>query len=241
MTARYAALGFIAVFFAALIAATVYPPIDLRIAAQFYKTPGGFYLEHYRFYSFIHYFAIKGAWYGGFAFVALFIISFFRRKGFIGVSSKGWVFLLLALVVGPGLIANAGLKDHWGRARPREVHEFGGPETFSPALIPQKEEEGNGSFVAGDGAFGSYLHSIAYLVPLSPTPRRSRRTFWGLVALGGVFGYVRIAMGAHFFSDVLYAALFMFMASAMVHAALFGWGRTRDYWRGWLGLPPQTS
>ncbi|PWB64999.1 MAG: PAP2 family protein, partial [Deltaproteobacteria bacterium] len=43
-----------------------------------------------------------------------------RRSRFIGI------FLLLCVIIGPGLIINGILKDHWGRPRPRQIVEFAG-------------------------------------------------------------------------------------------------------------------
>jgi lipid A 4'-phosphatase len=36
------------------------------------------------------------------------------------------IFCLLVFLLGPGLIVNVILKDHWGRPRPRQVDLFGG-------------------------------------------------------------------------------------------------------------------
>jgi lipid A 4'-phosphatase len=158
--------------------------------------------------------------------------AFLRHGPFLGIDTKGWIFLALALLLGPGLVANAILKDHWGRARPREVIEFGGQATFSPAVIPQPDARRNGSFISGDGAFGFYLPAFAYVVP----KRQSRRFLSGGIALGFVFGMTRIVMGAHFLSDVAFAALFMFAVAAALHAAMFGRRNTADLWREWIDI-----
>lgn len=41
------------------------------------------------------------------------------------------IFLLVVLFVGPGLIVNGVWKEHWGRARPFEVQNFGGERLYS--------------------------------------------------------------------------------------------------------------
>lgn len=232
---RIAAATFFALFGAALLAVVLYPRLDLIVSGLFYKPNGGFYLADHPALVFLHHVAIRDSWYLGELLLALIPISYFIPKIRARIEPKGWLFLFLALLIGPVLVANGTFKDHWGRARPRTVQEFGGPSHFSPAIIPQADTGENGSFVSGDGAFGSYLHSIAYLVPVQ-NRRRSRRIFWCSLALGSAFGIARIIMGAHFFSDVLFAALFMFMTSAGVHAGLYGWRKTRDCWRTWLGI-----
>ena len=109
--------------------------------------------------------------------------------------------------------------------------EFGGRAAFSPALIPQATAHRNGSFVAGDAAFGFYLTAFAYMFG-----RNSRRVFWGGMAAGGAFGLARIMMGAHFLSDVLFAAFFMLLTIALLHALMFGRKDTRDFWRDWANV-----
>src|SRR6185295_16695021 len=130
------------------------------------------------------------------------------------------------------LLANGLFKEYWGRARPREIMEFGGTMHFSPALLWSKECEHNCSFVAGDGAFDFYFSIFAYVVALA----NSRRIFWSGLAIGMVFGFVRVAVGAHFLSDVLFAGFFMQAVFALLYGLMFGWNETRERWRYWLFL-----
>jgi lipid A 4'-phosphatase len=158
------------------------------------------------------------------------LVSWARHKN-IFLDSKAWLFLFLALLIGPGLVANVGFKDHWGRARPREIAEFGGSQTFSPALTPQFEKaRANGSFVSGDGSFGFFLPAFAYVVPR----RLSRRVFWGGMAAGSAFGFSRLASGAHFFSDIVYAAFFMLAIGASLHALMYGLSETKARWKSFF-------
>jgi membrane-associated phospholipid phosphatase len=43
------------------------------------------------------------------------------------------------------------------------------------------------------------------------------------MGLGALFGGARILMGAHFLSDVLYAAVLMLLVANLLHRAMFGW------------------
>jgi lipid A 4'-phosphatase len=142
---------------------------------------------------------------------------------------KSWAFLFLGLVLGPGLVANVVLKDMWNRARPVQVEEFGGPQYYSPPMVLSNQCEKNCSFVAGDAAMGFYLQIVAYVV--------ARRFSGPLLAAGMAAGLgaglLRIGMGAHFFSDVIYAGVFMTLTIAGLHAALFGPDQTLDHWRRW--------
>jgi len=42
------------------------------------------------------------------------------------------IFLVAALAIGPGILVNTVLKDHWGRARPHQIEAFGGSHQFTP-------------------------------------------------------------------------------------------------------------
>ena len=67
-------------------------------------------------------------------FLLLAIVAASQRRPVAGLDAKAWLFLFLGLLVGPGLVVNGILKDHWGRARPAEIIEFGGTAHFSPAF-----------------------------------------------------------------------------------------------------------
>jgi lipid A 4'-phosphatase len=220
----------IALFGAALLLPVMYPNIDLLISGLFYTSGQGFVYAGNPALLFLQHVAYYGARILGVALALATLIAFVKKAPVLGIDSKGWAFLFLALVIGPGLIANAGFKDHWGRARPREVTEFGGSTAFSPALVPQTTAHKNGSFISGDGAFGFFLPSFAYAVPR----RLSRKFFWGGIGGGILFGIARIMMGAHFFSDVVFAAFFMLLTSACLHAVLFGKRNTATFWHTWL-------
>jgi lipid A 4'-phosphatase len=226
-------LVFLALFAVVLALPVIWPQSDLIISAWFYREGQGFFLADNPVLVMLHWLAFYGARVLGIAFVLLVLRAVYSKWGQPNFSdAKPWLFLLLALLIGPGLIANVGLKDHWGRARPREVVEFNGAARFSPALMPQfKNAHSNGSFVSGDGAFGFFLPAFAYVAPR----RTSRRVFWGGMAAGAAFGFTRLAMGAHFFSDIVYAAFLMLAATAGVHAAMYGWRETVAWWKTWFG------
>ena len=71
-----------------------------------------------------------------------------RQRMLIGGRSA--LFLVLTLALGPGLLANTLLKDHWGRSRPIDVIEFGGADPFTPWWNPGGPCPNNCSFIAGE-------------------------------------------------------------------------------------------
>jgi membrane-associated PAP2 superfamily phosphatase len=72
------------------------------------------------------------------------------------------LFLVLAAALGPGLVVNVALKDHWGRPRPREVVELGGQERYLPVWVKGSEPQAK-SFPCGHCSMGFYL-SVPWLV-----------------------------------------------------------------------------
>ncbi|MFA4995441.1 MAG: phosphatase PAP2 family protein [Bdellovibrionales bacterium] len=218
-------------FFSVLLALPVLSPqADLVLSGLFYRAGEGFFLSDNPFFLATQVLAYDGARVLAAVFLVFAVLCWARKRALF-LDAKAWTFLLLALLIGPGLVANVGFKDHWGRARPREVVEFGGANTFSPALTPQFEKaQSNGSFVSGDGAFGFFLPSFAYV----SRRRLSRRVFWGGMAAGVVFSFSRLAVGAHFFSDIAYAAFFMLAACAGLFAAMYGVPETKARWKAFF-------
>lgn len=208
----------------------VWPEMDLAVSGLFAGPEQGFFLRHNSILIGLG----KTAFYGARLLALLFAVCAFAsvvfKRAVGGLRAKSWLFLLLCLLVGPGLLANVVFKDHWGRARPREIVAFGGVKTFTPALLFSDQCKRNCSFVSGDGAFGFFLPSLAYVV----APRRRRALFWGCMGLGAVFSGARIMLGAHFLSDVLYAAVIVLATSAALHALLFGRAETKKNWQTFL-------
>lgn len=115
------------------------------------------------------------------------------------VSSRRLLFLVTSLALGPGIVVNTLLKDHWGRPRPRQIVEFGGSMPFFPAWVPGGGCGTNCSFPSGEASSAMWLVALALLVP----PR------WRGAALATAVGWAlaislnRMAFGGHFLSDVV--------------------------------------
>ncbi|MBV9558550.1 MAG: phosphatase PAP2 family protein [Pseudolabrys sp.] len=140
------------------------------------------------------------------------------------VPARAAVLLIVTIALGPGLMTNVILKDNWGRARPYAVKEFGGPEKFTPWWDPRGACTGNCSFIAGEpsGAFWT-LAPAAVLAP----PQWRVAAYGAAVAFGVGVGVARIAFGAHFASDVLFAGVLTFLLIWLVHGLLYRFAATR--------------
>lgn len=120
-------------------------------------------------------------------------------------------FVVLGGALGPGLLVNSGLKENWQRARPYQVQEFGGTQQFTRAAVMGDQCDNNCSFVSGHVACGFFLVSMMLV-------HRRRKVLWGVagVASGFVIGFARIADGAHWLSDVLWAGPITLVCSWVV-------------------------
>lgn len=129
--------------------------------------------------------------------MALLAWSFYRK--WETTKKKLLGFLLITLVLGPGLITNTWLKDNSiGRARPVHIVDFGGDRQFTPVLVQSGACERNCSFPSGHAAFGFYFMVLGWIFS-------SRRMVFYGVAIGCFESLGRIIQGGHFFSDVVFA------------------------------------
>jgi lipid A 4'-phosphatase len=112
--------------------------------------------------------------------------------------------LLLTIVIGPGLIGNAVLKDHWQHPRPRDVLELGGSMHYVPS--PLIGGEGGASFPCGHCTVG-FLYGLGWWVWKRRHPRWAVASLAAGLAAGTLLGAGRMAAGAHFLSDVIWSAL----------------------------------
>ncbi|MES2583188.1 MAG: phosphatase PAP2 family protein [Pseudomonadota bacterium] len=120
-------------------------------------------------------------------------------------------FVVLAGALGPGLVVNSVFKDNWQRARPYQVQEFGGTQQFTRAAAITDQCNNNCSFVSGHVACGFFLVSLMLV-------DRRRRVLWGVsgLAAGFTIGFARMADGAHWLSDVLWASPITLLTSWVV-------------------------
>jgi lipid A 4'-phosphatase len=147
------------------------------------------------------------------------------------VPARSVVFLALTLVLGPGLLVNGVLKEHWARPRPGAVVEFGGTLPFMPWWDPRGGCSENCSFVSGETSGATWSVAPALLVPGAVR----------VVALSaaGIFTVViaslRVAFGGHFTSDVIFAALLTLAVIWAIYGLVFrvDWTRAQT-----APLPP---
>ena len=81
------------------------------------------------------------------------------------IEGRAALFLIVTLALGPGIITNVILKEHWGRSRPIDVQQLGGTDKFTPWWDPRGECPNNCSFVAGEpsGAFWTMAPALSLI------------------------------------------------------------------------------
>jgi len=195
-----------------------FPQIDLAIASLFHDPFDGFYLREN---PLVHLVFHGVPWITRTVVVSLVLFllaawTIWRRREFFSCQRRAALYLLLVMIIGPGLLVNTVFKEHWGRARPSQVEEFGGSKQFTRAAIPADQCEKNCSFVSGHASVGFFFLAFAFVWP-------RRRVLW-LVAgtgLGLGIGLVRMMQGGHFFSDVIFCGIVVYLSALALHAVMF--------------------
>jgi lipid A 4'-phosphatase len=151
--------------------------------------------------------------------VAVLLVKLFWPKRATIMPARAALFLIVSLALGPGLLVNTVLKDHWARPRPGMVTDLGGDMTFRPWWDPRGTCTDNCSFVSGETSSAVWLAAPALLMP----PPWRYAAFAGVAVYAAGIGAMRLLLGGHFLSDVLFAAIFTGLVIWTVHGRLLRW------------------
>ena len=186
----------------------LFPAMDLQVSAWFW-TPeerfrfntSGWVQFFYVVFANIHFIYLAG--------LLFFLVRRFFPNDQTLKFKKNIIFLLLALILGPGLVVNGVLKEHVGRARPQQVEAFGGTQKYTPAFVISKQCETNCSFVSGHAAGAFFILSMSWVL-------QQQRWLWLGLLLGGMTGAGRMLQGGHFFSDIVFAFWSVYFSSLLL-------------------------
>ncbi|WP_237153245.1 phosphatase PAP2 family protein [Oryzibacter oryziterrae] len=175
------------------------PEVDLAVSRWFYRAGDGFVLADWELFRRIRQMGVNDFTLL-LAAAALGLIVPLVTGGRQFLAPPRWsAAVLIAAVTGPGLLVNALFKDHWGRARPVQLLEFGGTAPFSKVWVIAGNCASNCSFASGEGSSSILFLTLVLAVPRAWRPATAAVT--GALAL--LLSLNRIAFGGHFLSDVL--------------------------------------
>jgi membrane-associated PAP2 superfamily phosphatase len=186
--------------------------LDLRLAAMVPRSGAGWPVGDQPFWHFLYVWAPVPAFIlAGTALLGL-------LAGFFNARAAGWrrktVFVLLLLALGPGLVVNVLLKDQLGRARPREVIEFGGSHQFSQCW--QSGTSGaNSSFPSGHAAIAFFLMAPWFVLRDEKKKIAAGFLTAGLV-FGSLVGIARMLQGGHFATDIFWAGGLVYLSGGIL-------------------------
>lgn len=185
---------------------SVFCKIDVIVSGYFFKPNLDFYYKNNDLVMLCFRLVpiITTVW-GIFCFLYLIYIKWNKKS----ILRSPVLYLLIAVIIGPGLIINYGFKEHWGRARPSQILEFSGNKAFTCPLKMSNECDHNCSFASGHASMGYYFSSLSYVVPL---PYQGITFILGM-ALGLIIGFGRIVQGGHFLSDVIFSGLIIVLSN----------------------------
>jgi membrane-associated PAP2 superfamily phosphatase len=148
---------------------------------------------------------------------------FMAVAGLIMPRLKQWVkpgfFLVLLLVLGPGLVVNVGFKEHWGRPRPRDVIQFNGSRQFQQPWQPAVDGAKGRSFPSGHSS-AAFFMTAPFFIYRRKRPMLAKTWLAGGAIFGLLMSFARIAQGGHFLSDTIWAWGIVHMLAIVLAALL---------------------
>lgn len=195
----------------------VFPGLDFWASGLFYSPPDGFWAQHNPFLQKVRHLGPYLVRVIAVCSVAILVLKLLLPGRPPIVPLRKPIFLISTLILGPGILVNAILKDNWGRPRPRSVEEYGGELPFQPVWKMTDYCDRNCSFVSGEGSAGIWLVAMAFMVP-----KAWRKAVMGFVLpLCVILSVNRVAFGGHFLSDTMLAWGLTFLVILSVHWLLY--------------------
>jgi lipid A 4'-phosphatase len=205
---------------AGLVAGLVFmlmPQLDIAVSRHFLTDNGKFSLAVSDFWEGLRTVFLRAftVWY--IVIPVAGVVAFRLRRPVMKLEWRRWLYIGACSLLGPLLLVNVILKEHWGRWRPREILELGGGESFTRVLEPGGSCASNCSFVSGEVA-----SMVMLFIALAFATRHWRPIHYALaVLLGGLSVYIRVGQGGHFLSDAIFAGVLMVLVAAALHLWFF--------------------
>ncbi|SFV67329.1 Bll0523 protein [hydrothermal vent metagenome] len=190
-----------------------FPQIDIQTSALFYDGHS-FYLKGSLFERFFYHSVKIMLITFTLASFSIYFYNKIKKRNILGLNNKVMLYIILVLSVAPGLIVNATLKNHWGRARPANIKEFGGHKTFTPAFVLSNQK--GHSFSSGHTSAAFAFVGFALL-------SQKRRKFWMTLAIsyGILVSFARLIAGGHFLSDIFTSFFIVWIVTHILYKIIF--------------------
>jgi lipid A 4'-phosphatase len=204
-----------------------FPELDLAVSRLFWTEGTGFWMSRYPALKALRSFSmVPTIVVASLALVAVVLkIALPRSKPLMPMRMA--LFFLTSVLGSTLLLVNVALKEHWDRARPVHVTEFGGHWAFTPWWQPG---DGSGcrtncSFISGEASGAAWLVAPAMVAPPALRPAALVAVAVYTVAVSAL----RVAFGGHFLSDVLLGAVVTLLITVGCHAWFYRrWGAPDD-------------
>jgi lipid A 4'-phosphatase len=217
LSSRHLLLAFMAIFLATAILFISFPALDLDFTALFFDQAQGFYLKQHPLVQFSYRYNNYIVTTTALTLIFILVLAIKNKRAYFGLDKKAASFLLLVMVLGPGLVVNNVFKNQWDRARPDKIAEFGGEKRFTPAFVISDQCQKNCSFVSGHSA-AIYFFAAFFLI------MNGRRKWWILAAsilAGSLVGLGRIVQGDHFLSDVIFSFFIVMSVAILLYWVIY--------------------
>ena len=175
----------------------IWPELDYWWASHFYKAGEGFYMRDlppvqwvYRGFAWLQWPILLG--------LLAALTWAIRRQPSGHIARRRVYFLLVLLLLGPGLLVNELVKKNSGRERPDDTLMFAGDSPHQDFLDFYGGCKTNCSFVSGHAALGFWFIGFAWALGRP-------QYLWLGIGVGAVVGLGRNIQGNHYLSDVVFA------------------------------------
>lgn len=194
------------------------PDLDMEIMRTFWHEDSRFFIGSDWLLGWIR----RGLLFSIFAFYVMVIAAgldaYNKQQPALGFTWDKWAYMGACALAGPVLVVNVILKGNWGRARPRSVEEFGGSLDFTQFWVWADQCQDNCSFTSGEVAgVAMIFFALAFLLS---NPVRYVVGVIGILC-AAFTAWIRFAMGAHFPSDTIMAAVLMVLVAAEVYYVFY--------------------
>ncbi len=198
----------------------LYPELDVAVSSLVYREETGFIYATDPFVRAV-YDAVPIATKFLIATLLLLLLLIVLRSRLAALSQwrlpgyRPVVFLLLCLILGPGVAVHQVVKEGVGRPRPDQTIPFGGEKSYIPPF--HISEYDGKSFVSGHAAMGYYVAAFALL----STGRLKTFLYGGSILLGLGVGAGRLLQGRHFLSDILFSGSITLIVIHLVYLGIY--------------------